>query len=467
MGLFTIFGTSLRGLNAYSGAMGVAANNISNSSNENYSRQRIEFSTLPPDVVGGLETGRGVELSSITQVVNSVLEQRLNNIHQETNQHNARLSYLTNIENVFNEVAGGGLNDAISGFFNSWMAAASDPSDTTARQNVLNTAESLIDRFHSYGDSLVQSRQAIDSEIKNSIPIINDKLQTIADLNQKIQDSGSGALSLKDLRRQALNELGALIDINYIENGDDLQVYLKSGIPLVSGPTVATLSTQINVDNSDLNDVYYSLGGTSANITNSIQDGRLKGLIEARDTDLVAYQEKLDDLAYTLSGQINALHVTGYNLDGATTKKFFTTLADSDDAARSLSLSVDVDGNPDALAFSAAADEIPGGNDIATSIAELYDTSSITFDDGSTNSFAGFYGDLLAEIGNDTAIAQSNADFSQSVLDQINLERLEESGVNVDEEQANLIRYQSAYQACGQLIKIADEILQTLLGALG
>ena len=77
MGLFTIFGSGLSALSAYSGAMSVIANNVANASNENYSRQRVVFEALPPDVIGGIETGRGIEITEIEQVVNATLEKRM------------------------------------------------------------------------------------------------------------------------------------------------------------------------------------------------------------------------------------------------------------------------------------------------------------------------------------------------------------------------------------------------------
>lgn len=471
MGLFTIFGTSLRALNAYSGAMGVVANNIANSSNENYSRQRVEFETLPPDNIGGFETGRGISLASISQIVNGVIEQRLNESTQDLGEDEAKAEYLSSIENIFNEVSGNGLSDSIAQFFNSWTAASAEPENLTVRQNVLNAATNMIDIFHTYSAALANARTSVDLEIKNAIPEVNNVLTQIADLNQKIVDSETDALSLRDERRRLINELGEYIDVTYLESGDQMQVYTTSGLPLVNNSNVATLSTVVDVTNDNLVDIYYSIGGSAAaDISDQIQSGRLKGLIAARDTHAGAYQNRLDDLAYTVATQINTQHSAGYNLSGNTGINFFTAFAVVapvySDAARLISLDATVSTTPSALALSSNAADIPGGNGVALNIAALYDSTSIAFGAGTTNSFMGHWGDLLATVGNDTALAQSNLDFTQSVLDQINLERTQESGVNVDEEQINLIKFQAAYEASGRMIKIADSILETLINAL-
>ena len=141
MGLFTIFGTSLRAMNAYSGALGIVANNIANSSNENYSRQRVNFETLPPESVGGVETGRGINIASVTQTVNTILEKRLNSATQIVGRYESRSEYLDSLSSIFNEIDSGGINDSMADFFNSWTAVATQPEDITQRQNLLNTSE--------------------------------------------------------------------------------------------------------------------------------------------------------------------------------------------------------------------------------------------------------------------------------------------------------------------------------------
>lgn len=467
MGLFTIFGTSLRALNAYSGALGIVANNIANSSNEDYSRQRVTFSSLPPETLGGVETGRGVSIAGVSQVVNLVLEKRMNTSYQETGQYEARSEYLKSVESVVNEIEGGGLNDLMAKFFNSWTSLSAQPEDLTERQNVLNSAENLIGQFNNYGNQLREVRETIDYEIDAIVPDINSLLTQVADLNQKILESNSEALQLRDERRALINEIGEKIDINYLVGENEIQLFTKDGVPLVTGNAVATLGVSRDATNDNLYDITLTIGGATTNITDRISSGRLKGLIDARDTYIKGYEDKLDDLAYTFADQVNTVHLTGFDLGGTNNQRFFGNLAAVDNASTNLSLDAAVDGSPENISIAAAANEAPGGNDIALSIAALADSVAITFDDGSSNSFTGFYANVLTTIGNDSALAQDRLEFEDNVLYQVKLERTDESGVNVDEEQINLVKYQSAYEAAGRMIKIADSIIDTLMNALG
>lgn len=467
MGLFTIFGTSLRALNAYSGAMGIISNNIANSANDDYSRQRYEFQSLSPDKTGGIETGRGIDIAGVSQVVNDFVELRLNKSYQDVGRYDAQTEYLKNIESVMNETDGTGLNNSITEFFNAWTAASAEPESITVRQNILNLAQNMMDNFKTYGDSIADLRSTIDQEVEKTIPQINNLLDNIKNLNQQIQESNTGALSLKDSRRTALNDLAELIDITYLESDDgSLQVYTKSGLPLLNGATTATLGTQVNVGNENHFDVTYSMGATSSTITNLLQGGRLKGLVDARDTYLANYQDDLNDLAYTIVGQVNTLHSAGYDLDSNTGNNFFTALGAVSGAAQTLSLDNSVSGTPRAIALSGDIANVPGGNAQALAIANLYDSTSIVFQDASTNSFAGYLGDLMATVGNNVRISKDNQDLAESVIFQVQLERSEESGVNIDEEQINLVKLQSAYEASGRMLRIADTMLNTLINAL-
>ena len=86
---------------------------------------------------------------------------------------------------------------------------------------------------------------------------------------------------------------------------------------------------------------------------------------------------------------------------------------------------------------------------------------------GGTSSFNDAYGELMADVGNQTRQAQIGSDAQQRVLEQSKSDWSSASGVNLDEEAANLVRYQQAYQAAARIISVADEVFQTLINAVG
>ncbi|EKD42164.1 MAG: hypothetical protein ACD_73C00294G0002 [uncultured bacterium] len=137
------------------------------------------------------------------------------------------------------------------------------------------------------------------------------------------------------------------------------------------------------------------------------------------------------------------------------------TAGASSHAASLISLDSAVDGTPDSIAASDSSADLPGGNAIAISLAGLQ-SDLLSFSSGTTT-FAGFYGDLLANIGSDSRSAQNKSEFAQSVFQQAELQRERISGVSLEEEQLNLIKYQTAFQAASRLVSVAADILKTLV----
>jgi flagellar hook-associated protein 1 FlgK len=83
-----------------------------------------------------------------------------------------------------------------------------------------------------------------------------------------------------------------------------------------------------------------------------------------------------------------------------------------------------------------------------------------------TSSFNDAYGELIADVGSTARQAQVGSEVQQRVLEQSQAEWASASGVNLDEEAADLVRFQQAYQAAARIISVADEIFQTLIQAV-
>ncbi len=121
-------------------------------------------------------------------------------------------------------------------------------------------------------------------------------------------------------------------------------------------------------------------------------------------------------------------------------------------------------GNPREIAAAAvAASPAPGDNSNALLLANLQVAQTM---ENGTTSFQGAYGQLVAELGTQTRSAQISADAQAALLAQAQGSRDAVSGVNLDEEAANLLRFQQAYQAIAQVISVADSTFQTLLSAV-
>ncbi|MEW6220148.1 MAG: flagellar hook-associated protein FlgK [Thermodesulfobacteriota bacterium] len=114
----------------------------------------------------------------------------------------------------------------------------------------------------------------------------------------------------------------------------------------------------------------------------------------------------------------------------------------------------------------AMGDFFAGDNTNALAIAGLQQQEAIAFTGNSPDSFDGFYNTLVSDVGNSTRALDRNTEFSQQVSIQLKELRDSVAGVSMDEEMANLIRYQHAYSAAAKFITAADEMLQTLLASV-
>lgn len=110
-----------------------------------------------------------------------------------------------------------------------------------------------------------------------------------------------------------------------------------------------------------------------------------------------------------------------------------------------------------------AASDINGGsaNNInALLLAELQTKGTLN---NSSVSYESAFGQLVSAVGNKTNELKVNSAATKSLLLQTQAAQQSESGVNLDEEAANLLRYQQAYQAAGKVMQIASSLFETLL----
>ena len=145
------------------------------------------------------------------------------------------------------------------------------------------------------------------------------------------------------------------------------------------------------------------------------------------------------------------------DLSGAVTDQDSFTVSPLTTAIQNFNIALT---SPREIAASATSTGLPGDNTNALALAALMDTNITALD---SETFADFYQRLVGQVGAQSKNALDVFDFSEGFLYELNNRRDAISGVNMDEEAANLIRYQRAYQAAARLIQTADEIFKVLL----
>jgi flagellar hook-associated protein 1 FlgK len=438
-------------------AIDITGNNIANVNTPGYSRQRLLIQQNSPVRVDGQTMSTGVSADpQIQRFYNQFLSAQLIGENQNMGRWEAQQSALEKAELMFDESNGYGLNGAINDYFNAWQDLSNNPSGVAERTSLLSSAQFLAESFNQANGSLNQLKEDIDAHVDAIVTSINDIVDRIAALNLKVTQvevTGHNANDFRDERDQLVFELSRMIDINSFEDGDGhVTVMVGNGKPLVEGSSTWDLAT---AHNGLVQDVYWeSSNGALTNITSQISGGELKGWTEARDVVIDDYLTRVDTIASAIRSEVNAQHALGIDLNGAAGLQFFTGTSASNMAVNSAIVA-----DSDLIAAALAGEGLPAGNGNAIAIANLQSAATMT--GGST--FNEYHNSLVGKVGADVQTAQFNFDHQTTMVQNLENYRQEVSGVSLDEEMVNLIKFQHAYNAAARLITQADEMLETLI----
>jgi flagellar hook-associated protein 1 FlgK len=442
--------TALSGLLAAQGALTTTTNNVANVNTPGYSRQQPVLVAGDPIELGPLTFGTGVTLQSIESIRDPLLDAQIQQQSQGQGQYSTLASALQQTQVNFTPSTGD-IGTQISNFFDSINQLSTDPADLSLRQGVLTAAGNLATSFNNTADNLTQQQASLDQSVVQTVGQINQLTGQIAGFNTQIgnlQNVGQSAGSLVDQRQQAIDQLSSLVDISVIPSDSTLNLTTANGAPLVVGQQSFQLQTEI--EPSGLHDVE----SQGADITSQISSGELGGTIEARDQQIPAIQGQLDTLAAGLANAVNTVQKAGFDLNGVAGTNLFTPPpGGATGAAASLSVAIT---NPSLIA--ASSDGSAGSNGNAQALYALSGQGII-----SGQSPADYYSGVVFNVGNDASNASAEQTASALVLQQLNDQRSSISGVSLDEEAANMVRYQDAYAASAQVITTINDMLYTTI----
>lgn len=458
-GLTNLLGIGVSALTAAQRALSTTGHNIANVSTPGFSRQEVVLTeTQPENAVPG-QIGTGVEVTEIRRSLDAFVEDRLLASHEQLGRFGAARSALTRIEPFFGDSVDQGLGAGFNEFFAALQDVATNPSDLTARRVLLSKASTLAGRFNQAANDLVAHRQSLDRQIGQGITDINRLAAQIAELNAKISQaelSGQQANDLRDQRGRLVSELAGSIDISTVEDSTrQLTIFVGRGQVLVDKNRTNQLVGVPVPSNGGLLDVALDPGvGAPINLSGVITSGRLKGLLEVRDQVIPAIQSSLDTLSSELVSQVNQQHQLGFGLDGSTGLNFF-----SPGGLTAGMIGVTLT-DPRQIAVSGTAAGVPGNNTNALSLAALQQASFAAL--GNTT-YQGYYSALAANFGSTTQAAEQDLQAQELLHEQLEVHRAEVSGVSLDEELVNLLKYQRAFEAASRVIVVTDELFQTIL----
>ncbi len=451
----SLFGTlsiALGALQADRGAIEVTSNNIANVNTAGYSREQVNFSENSPVQVGNLLFGTGVSLGQTTSVRSNLLEMQLDQANTSTSQLNSYLGAMNQVQTLFNETAGSGLQTPLSAFYNSLTQLTADPTNSAYRQGVVTAGQNLATAFQQDSANLKSLQSNTDLSVVQSVTQINQLTQQIAGLNVQISNQvslGQDAGSFQDQRTQLVRQLSGLVDISETQAGNgSLTIATTSGASLVDGSQSFALTTQIN-PNTTYHDVY----ANGTDITSNITGGSLGGDIQARDQSIPGVLNQLDTLAYNIETSVNTQSKAGFDANGNAGVNFFTQPTSAPGAASTMGVAIS---DPNLVA--ASSDGSVGSSGNAQALANLQNQASVN---GQTP--YSYYSNMVFQIGNQVSQAQNEQTAVGLVQQQLTDQRGAISGVNLDEEAVNLIQYQGAYEASANVVNVINTLLTTTM----
>jgi flagellar hook-associated protein 1 FlgK len=476
MGINSLFNIATTGITMSRVAIEVTSENISNVNTDGYSRQTVAFKTGPTNNANGFPLGTGVQLAAVQRNHDELLQLQIVDGNSANGESSVKETALDQIEPFFNELSTEGLGQSVQDFFDSWQDLSTNASGTAERQTVLARSQTLVDTFHRMSTNLGDSLKNADSTLDGITRSITDSAKSIASLNEQILQTerlGGNANELRDQRDYQILELATKVGVSYSEQSDGtMTVSLPGGEKLVEGNGYAAVTTQDD-SSTGLNRIMFTPigGGAATDVTSTIggtdnSQGEIGGTLQVRDEIVPGYLARLDEMANQLVTAVNTQHSAGYGLDGS--QNSFFDPAGTTSAAISINPALTADkiaaaGQDPTSAFSG-----PGDNENALALAQLKNASLTFTVDGTPTktTVASYYNALVSKVGVDAQNAANTTSQNESFLKQLNTLRESHSGVSLDEELTNLIKYQRAFEASARMITAASDMLDTVLGMI-
>ncbi len=460
--LLASINVALTALLSHSQAATVYGHNVANVNTPGYHRQNAKVSAGPAVSLSNAyygtgvgQMGSGVYVTSIQRYAVDFYDTRYRLENQQASKWSTESEIVSQLEATLLETSTDGLLPKIEAYFNNWQAASDDPSNISVRRQLLDSAKELASSINTRYIQIESIRSEQDLRINQSIQEINLVAGNIADLNREISrimsigDSPNDLLDARDLALDRLSELAGATSFKQ-ENGE-VSVSINGHI-LVGGHEIYPLHTEMDPTNENLTKIVWNDGKDFVPAS-----GELAGIISARDTIFEDQRTGLNNLAMMLKDQVNAIHFNGYGLDNSTQLNFF----EGTDAGN---FKVnDALENVSKIALSSAINE-PGNNEIGRSIFKLRTTATMNSD---TMTFSQYYNDQISKLGMTVLRAKTNARDRSLVAEALVTQRESITGVNLNEEAANIAKSQKAYEAAARVISTIDEMLDTVINRMG
>ncbi|MFB0613800.1 flagellar hook-associated protein FlgK [Aurantiacibacter poecillastricola] len=422
-------------------ALDLTAQNIANAANPDYARRTLSLAEVASQSGIGVETGSslsGVRVDRVLRSDSLFLQNEARRTAGDLARADAELSGLTHAETAIEQA---GIYTAIVDFEASLSRLASDPLGGALRAAVLEDGRRLAETFHVASNALDVATSDAQVKTEAGVERVNLLAAELTRTNigiARARPGTSGMAALYD-QRDAL-----LRDITELTGGRaELDVLGRASVAvggetLVTGIETNTLAASTNADGS----LAFTVGGNAV----TLSSGDLLGGSQALES-IASLRTRLDDLALQVRDTLNTAQASGAAPDGSAGQPFFSGTGAADIALSLTSGSQIATAPAGSPAGSRDIGNLQALRDALASGGPAQSTDTLLFDLSSAIDARSVTRDALRTIADTAQVALSS-----------------ETGVDLDNEAANLLRYQQAFQANGRVIQAAADIFDTILG---
>jgi flagellar hook-associated protein 1 FlgK len=453
MSLNASLSIAVESLNAASGALQATNNNIANANTPGYTREvPVLESAAPISIFGnGATVGDGVNLIKFQSVRDELLQTQIQQETSSQSSANAQLSSLQQIEPTFT-TSTQDIGTEMSALFSSISTLSTDPADAGSREAVLSAGQNLADAFNTASNTLTSQQGSLNTQVTQDVNQINQLTQQIAALTPQINElkaAGQDGGTLEDQQDQLILSLSKLTNVSVTQGSDGVTVTTGNGTALVVGDQSFNLQTATGSDG-----MMHVLDQNGTDITSAINGGDLGGAIQQRDKTIPGLLNQLNTLANQFAAAMNSAQASGYDQNGAVGTEFFKPSGSSATiSAGNISMAI-----TDPTEIAASSDGSSGGNG---NLANFSAVQSTALKLGQTPGTA--YANLVYQVGSLTSNANAESTATTASLNQLNDQLSSVSGVSIDEESANLITYQQAYEAAARVVSTVQELFSVTM----
>lgn len=435
------------GVKAYQTALTTVSENIANAATPGYAKRSTTISEISAGSglysSSTITVGQGATASGIVRSADALRAADVRNSNADLTRSDTSVEWLGKIQDA---LTGNSVGDQLTSFFNAAKTVAADPTASTPRAAMLEQATTVASSFTATGKQLDALDTDLDTTATQGVATLTSLGAALAKVNDGLARAPAGtngAAQLADQRDSILDQMSAITDLSVTTDAmgrATVNLGNAGGPTLVSGTTSATVSYQRGSDGT----VAFTVQSQSGVSAYTPSGGSLAGLVDgaARIADA---RTQLNAIATAFTTGVNAVQAQGADLNGTAGAPIFATGDDPTDITVVMT-------DPSGIAAAATG----AGTRDNSNLANL-DTLR------TTGAFETKTTALISNNAATLAARQQVADAQGSIHDNAVSARDAVSGVNLDTEAVDLLRFQQAYSASSRVIQTARDTFQSIL----